>query len=293
MQFEGVYVALVSPFHQDGSLDILSFESHLNHLATTGIAGFVPCGTTGEASTLSNQERDALIEATVKTARKKGLRVIAGCASNSTQLALALAARAQELGCDAALVVTPYYNRPTQTGLEQHYTTIAKNSKIPVLLYNVPSRTGVTLSINTVQSLLANPNILGLKEASGNHGYWMDLSQALDWRERSWLAGDDDAFATTMALGGCGIISATANIVPEMFVGIHKACITGDFPAAFAMQRKLLPLVRAAFVETSPSPIKTMLAIQGKTTATLRLPLVPPSEQSNAIILSAMKGLLL
>ncbi len=290
MRYNGVHVALVTPFRSDGELDIDAYRSHVVRLAAAGVAGFVPCGTTGESAVLEDSERDRLLEATVDVAKTKGILVLAGCGSSSTRVSIAQVRRAREMGCDAALVVTPYYNRPTQAGLIQHYLSLADASDLPILLYNVPGRTGVNLSVESTRKLLAHPRIAGIKEASGNHSHWLELSSAVDWRERSWLAGDDDAFATTLSLGGSGIISATANWIPELFVAIGKLFSDGNVQGAFELQRSINPIVRAAFVESSPGPIKYGLRLMGSMSETLRLPLVPPGPASIEMIRSALHG---
>ncbi|MBI1859807.1 MAG: 4-hydroxy-tetrahydrodipicolinate synthase [Deltaproteobacteria bacterium] len=288
MRFEGVYVALVTPFDGSGCFDSSALSRHLSWLAGAGVAGFVPCGTTGEAPTLTEGERDEIILLSLGVARDRGLKVIAGCGSNSTEAARRQVLRARELGCDAALVVTPYYNKPTQPGLDAHYRCLADASDLPIVLYNVPSRTGVNLLPDTTRNLLLHPNIVGLKEASGIYGQWLELSNSVDWRERSWLAGDDDAFAVTMSLGGAGTISATANVIPRSFVELFSAAKAGNLADAFRIQRAIQGVVKAAFVESNPGPIKAALKMMARMEDGLRLPLVRPTAQSCEVMRKAL-----
>lgn len=281
--FKGVYTALVSPFTQDGKLDTAAFSKLLDRQANAGVAGFVPCGTTGENPTLTNSEWRKLIQLSVETAKKRKLQVIAGCGSNNTAEAIKLISEAFELGSDAALVVTPYYNKPTQSGLIAHYEAIAAKSPLPIFLYNVPGRTNVHLSFETVAHLFKNEKIIGIKEASGNHSHWIRLASELDIKNKALFAGDDDAFATLLALGGSGIISASANVAPERFVKIFNAALANDWVSAFATQKQLVPLIQSLFMETSPAPTKFALSALGQIENTLRLPLVkgsPTCEQT-------------
>ena len=280
MRFEGVFVATVTPFDLSGHVDFSALSKHLDWLSGFPIAGFVPCGTTGEASTLTETERDRILAITITVAQARKLKVIAGCGSNSTRVAEELIVKAKEAGCDAALVVAPYYNRPSSSGIEAHYSALADANQFPLILYNVPARTGVNLTSNMVSRLLRHSNIIGIKEASGNHTQWLDLSTAIDWREKSLLSGDDDAFATLMGLGACGIISATANVIPEEFVNLYHAGNSGDFRQAFRIQKEIAPLIRAAFIESNPGPIKLMLNRMGRMSEKLRLPLVSPTDIS-------------
>jgi len=287
----GVFVANVTPFNDDGSLDMAGLAAHLEWLADAGVQGLVPCGTTGEAPTLSREERSVVLRAAVSVARARGLKVIAGCGGNDTRVVLELMREAAELGCDAALVVTPYYNKPTQAGLVAHYLALADRGALPVVLYHVPGRTAVTLAIETVATLFAHPRILGLKEASGQYGYWTRLTAELPLAEKALLAGDDDAVAVILALGGCGVISASANVAPRHFVRLYEAAASGDWERAFAIQKSLLPLVGAMFLETNPAPAKRALAMLGRGTGALRLPLVPVGGVTEAALSAVVAGL--
>lgn len=292
MAFKGVFVATVTPFiEKTGEVDFKAYESHLSWLSESGVHGFVPCGTTGEGPCLSGEERKKIIKLSVQVAQSRGLKVIAGCGSNSTSSALQMILEAKDVGADAALVVTPYYNKPTQEGLIAHYEFLAERSPLPIVLYHVPGRTNVTFQLSTLERLFKHPQIIGIKEASGNHGFWMGMSQVLDWKKIDVLAGDDDAFALIQQLGGKGIISATANVAPKEFVRLFNFTETGNWSQAFDLQKKLLNLVQSMFAETNPSPAKEALKLMGKMENTMRLPLVPVSSKTRDMITLALKGL--
>ena len=292
MLFKGVFVATVTPFNSTPTdVDYKAFQDHLKTLTEQGVHGFVPCGTTGEGPCLTDQERKKLIKISAEVARERNLKVIAGCGSNSTSNALRMILEAKDEGADGVLVVTPYYNKPTQEGLIAHYEHLADRSPLPIVLYHVPGRTNVTFQLSTLKRLFQHPNIVGIKEASGNHGFWMGMAQSLDWKQKTVLAGDDDAFALIQQLGGGGIISATANVAPREFVDLFKLTESGKWNEAFAVQKKLLPLVQAMFVETNPSPVKYALSILGRMEKTVRLPLVSVSQKSEEMISESLKQL--
>jgi 4-hydroxy-tetrahydrodipicolinate synthase len=292
MIFKGVFVATVTPFHSTAEeVDFKAYRKHLSWLSENGVHGFVPCGTTGEGPCLTEAERNQLIELSCEEAKNKNLKVIAGCGSNSTVNALKMIHEATKLGADAALVVTPYYNKPTQEGLIAHYQFLADRSQIPLVLYHVPGRTQVTFQISTLQTLFKHPNIIGIKEASGQHSFWMAMVQSLDWKAKSILAGDDDAFALIRQLGGQGIISATANVAPQLFVKLFELTEAGNWAEAFKLQKKLLPLVNSMFAETSPSPAKEALHLLHRMENRVRLPLVTVQPKTQQQISGALKEL--
>ena len=291
MKFEGVYVATVTPFTSADEVCLTTLEHHLRWLASKGVQGFVPLGTTGEASVLDWGERTEILKLTEFVGRSLGLQLIAGCGSNNTQVALQYIQEAETLGYDACLVVTPYYNKPTAAGLIAHYRFLADNSSLPIILYNVPGRTAVNMTPETVATLLEHPRIIGIKEASGNHAQWQALSASIDWSNRSFLSGDDDAFATMLAMGATGMISASANLYPEGFVAIHEMAKKNDFVGAFQLQKKLMPLINAMFLETSPAPVKYALHALGLGTPGLRLPLVPVGATTEVEIRKVLIGL--
>ena len=291
MKFEGVYIATVSPFADSGKLDLEALQDHLNFLADKGVHGFVPCGTTGETPTLSPEERRKSIALNKKIAEKHKLRVIAGCGGNSTNSVLELIEEVKDLGCDAALVVNPYYNKPTPAGLMEHFTFLADKGDFPIVLYNIPGRTNVCLSPKMISELLQHPNIVGIKEATGNLAQWLEIAETVDMKKNSLMAGDDNAFATILALGGSGIISASGNLVPEHFVAIYEKAIEGNLDEAFRLQVKLNPLLRAMFRETNPAPVKYGLQLRRGVPANLRLPLVGVSSETQEEVAQCLKGL--
>ncbi|NBX75280.1 MAG: 4-hydroxy-tetrahydrodipicolinate synthase [Proteobacteria bacterium] len=291
MNLRGVWVATATFFNQAGALDLNSFEKHCSWLFESGVEGVVPCGTTGEGPTLSPEDRRFLIETAVKVASRKSKQVIAGCGGNNTDSVQKLILEAKDFGAHAALVVTPYYNRPTQEGLVAHYQTLADKSPIPLVLYNVPSRTGVNLLPETVSQLWQHPNIIGLKEATGLHSQWLSLFSSPLPQGKSVLAGDDDAFATLFSLGASGIISASANVVPQHFVQLDSLLRAGNFPEAFALQKKLFPLIKTLFAETNPAPIKFALEKMGRGLNRLRLPLVPVKKETQETICKQLSNL--
>lgn len=291
MKFEGVFVANVTPFDLNTQLDLGSMRAHTEWLVAQGVHGLVPCGTTGEASTLQRAERIKVIELCQKVGHHTGIQVIAGCGSNSTYIALELLKEASDLGCHAGLVVTPYYNKPTPLGVRAHFEFLAEKSPLPIILYHVPSRTNVALSVDVTLDLLKHPNIAGIKEASGVHSQWLTLASNMDTSTKALLAGDDDAFATVLSMGGCGIISATANVVPRMILQIYAYFRQGKVLEAFRLQKQLNPLVRALFSETNPSPMKQALSILKKMYPTVRLPLVEVSPLTREVIANALTSL--
>ena len=290
MKLDGVFVASVTFFLENGALDISSFEKHCKWLLESGVDGLVPCGTTGEGPTLSGDERRTLIQICSQAAAKSGKQVIAGCGANNTQTVLKMLIEAKEAGAHAALVVTPYYNKPTQEGLLAHYRFLANENVLPIILYNVPSRTGVNLLPETVAELWKLPGITGIKEASGNHAQWLSLARDLP-AQKALLAGDDDAFATLSAMGASGIISASANIAPSLFVELNQLIRTGQWQKAFTLQKQLVPLIQAVFRETNPSPLKFALSLLKKGKNQLRLPLVPVKIETEQMIRNQLSAL--
>ncbi len=289
-RLEGVFVANVTPFEKDGKLSLTRYKRHLEFLAGHGVHGFVPCGTTGEASTLRRAEWRELVEATVAFAKPRGLKTIAGCGGNSTSSVLRLIHEANGMGCDAALVVTPYYNKPTQTGLLAHYRYLADYGGLPIVLYNVPSRTSVALEVDTVRQLFEHKFIVGLKEATGSYSNWLALAHTLDLKRKSLLAGDDDAMPALQLMGGTGIISASANLCPFYFVSMYNLGKEGKWDEVFRIQKKIQPLLRALFLETNPAPVKYALGMIGHGVTRLRLPLVPVSPHTEKVIQAAMEA---
>jgi 4-hydroxy-tetrahydrodipicolinate synthase len=276
--FKGSIVALVTPFAADGSVDHDTIRDLVEWHIASGTNGILPCGTTGESPTLSHQEHDAVVKTVVEAVHNR-VPVLAGCGSNSTAETLRLVNHAQEVGADGALVITPYYNKPTQAGMIAHFETVAASTSLPVVIYNVPGRTGVNIDPETVEKLAAVENIVGIKEASGS----LDQASSILTRCKiDLLSGDDSINLPLMAIGGCGIISVVANVVPELMVALTHAALKGDMASAEQLHHKLYNLCKVLFIETNPIPVKAALAMMGKIREDLRLPLVPLSKEHHA-----------
>ncbi len=273
--FKGAIVAIVTPF-KNGRVDEEKLRELIEFQIENGTDGIVPCGTTGESPTLSHEEHDRVIEITVDAVKKR-VPVIAGTGSNSTAEALRLTEHAREVGADGALMVCPYYNRPTQEGLYQHYKTIAEQVKIPVIVYNIPGRTGVNLLPETMARLAKVPGIVGTKEASGSLKQMHEVIQ-LCGPDFAVLSGDDFFTYPLLCLGGHGIISVISNIVPKDMAALVDAFAAGDLQKAKDLHYRMVPLVDSLFIETNPTPVKAALAMMGKIEYEVRLPLVKMSE---------------
>jgi 4-hydroxy-tetrahydrodipicolinate synthase len=268
--FTGSIVALVTPF-KDGRVDEKGLRTLIEYQIDNGTNGIVPCGTTGESATLSSKEHQHVIEITIDAVKKR-VPVIAGTGSNSTEEALNFTRHALTAGADAALMITPYYNKPTQEGLYQHFYKIASEVEIPIILYNVPSRTGVNLLPSTVARLAKIGNVIGIKEASGSLQQIIDVI-ALSEKDFIILSGDDFLVLPILAAGGHGVISVVANIAPWDMANLVGEFQKGNLARARDLQYKLRPLNDAMFLETNPIPVKTALALMGKISGELRLPL--------------------
>ncbi len=272
---KGAIVAIVTPF-KNGRVDEEKLRELIEFQIENGTDGIVPCGTTGESPTLSHAEHDRVIEITVEAVKKR-VPVIAGTGSNSTDEALRLTKHAHEVGADAALMVTPYYNRPTQEGMYQHYKFIAENVSVPIVVYNVPSRTGANILPETLARLSKIPNIIGVKEAAGSLKQMQEVIQ-LCGDKFSVLSGDDFFTYPLLCIGGHGIISVISNVAPADMAGMIDAFEAGDLKKALALHYKMTPLVDALFIETSPTPVKTALALMGMIEEDIRLPLYKMSD---------------
>uniref|UniRef100_A0A7C3V626 4-hydroxy-tetrahydrodipicolinate synthase n=1 Tax=Desulfobacca acetoxidans TaxID=60893 RepID=A0A7C3V626_9BACT len=271
---QGAITAIVTPF-KDGKLDEEAYRELIEFQIKGGIHGIVPCGTTGESATLSHEEHKRVVEICIDQVKKR-VPVVAGTGSNNTAEALELTRHAEAAGADYALMITPYYNKPTQEGLYQHFKTIAANTRIPIVVYNVPSRTSVNLLPETVARLAEFPNIVGIKEATG------DLKQCAKIVELcgdkiTLISGDDFTVLPLLAIGGKGVISVVSNVVPQDMAGMCEAFFKGDLNAARQLHYKMWPLMEAMFYETNPTPAKTALKMMGKITGEVRQPLCPLS----------------
>lgn len=283
----GAVTALITPFREDGEVDEEAFIRLLERQIAAGIHGVVPVGTTGESATLSHDEHRRVVELCVQICAGR-IRVVAGAGSNSTREAIELVRHAKMVGADAALVVTPYYNRPSQEGLYQHYAAINEAVQMPVLVYNVPSRTSVDISNATLARLSVLPNIVGVKDATGNLG--RIATQRLDCGE-DWilLSGDDSSALGYMAHGGHGCITVAGNVAPEGVAKFYDACMTKDWETALYWQDRLARLNEALFFDASPAPTKFALEHLGLCSARARRPIVACDEAVKPAVLAAMK----
>lgn len=283
--FKGVITALITPL-RDGKVDEAAFTTLLERQIAAGVHGVVPMGTTGESASLHPEEHQRVVELCVQVAAGR-VRVIAGAGSSSTDKAIDLVRHAKTVGADGALVVTPYYNRPSQAGLAAHFEAIAEAVQLPVLLYNVPGRTGVDLANETVARLAAHPNIVGIKDATG------DLSR-ISWMRANidgqfdLISGDDPSYLGYHAHGGVGVISVTSNVAPEGMVALHNAAQSGDYATARQWQDRLIGLHKGLFLDNSPSPTKYALSRLGFCAEEVRLPLAPTADAVKPAIDRAM-----
>ena len=273
--FSGSIVALVTPF-KNGKVDWQSLESLVEFHIQNGTNGIVPCGTTGESATLDHTEHHDVIKAVVKAVKKR-IPVIAGTGSNSTQEAIDLTIGAERAGADGALLISPYYNRPMQEGIYQHYKAVAASVGIPLIVYNIPARTGSKIEPETLARLSEIKNIAGVKEATGSVDQAIDVIRLCGDR-LAVFSGEDSLTYSLMALGGKGVISTVANIAPKAMADLAQACLKGDWQKGCALQFRLIPLIRAVFIETNPIPSKAALALMGKCSNEMRLPLTPMAE---------------
>ena len=283
--FEGSFVAIVTPF-KNGKVDAKALKDLIEFHIENGTNGIVPCGTTGESATLSHHEHEEVIRIAVETCRGR-VPVLAGTGSNATHEAIELTLSAQKLGADGALLITPYYNKPTQEGLCQHFTAVAKETRLPIILYNVPSRTSINMLPKTVARLSKIENIVGIKEASGNLVQVSEIIQSCS-TDFKVISGEDALTWPILALGGKGVISVTANLVPEKLSKLCKAALKGDMAIARSLHYELLKLNDVMFIETNPIPVKAALVIMGRIDNEFRAPLCPPSDQN----LSTLKSIL-
>ena len=275
--FEGSMVALVTPF-KNGEIDRDAVKRLVEFHIENGTSVIVPCGTTGESATLSHEEHEFLIEYVVDLVGKR-IKVLAGAGSNSTREAIRLAKHAEKVGADGVLLITPYYNKPTQEGLYQHYKAISQEISIPIVVYNVPSRTGVDLLPETVARLSELGNIVGIKEATGSMKRVSEII-SLCGDKIAVISGDDSTYFPLLALGGKGVISVAANVVPRKMAEIWRLTREGKWEEARSLHYKLFPLFQALFYETNPIPVKAALSMMGYIEEELRLPLVRMSEKN-------------
>jgi len=283
--FRGSFTALVTPFN-NGSLDEKAFRSLVDWQIAEGTHGLVPVGTTGESPTLSHVEHNQAVEWCIDQAKGR-VPVVAGTGSNSTREAIELSQHAEKAGADAVLVVTPYYNKPTQEGLYQHFKAINDAIGIPIIIYNIPARSVIDMSVDTMTRLFELKNIAGVKDATANV-LRVSQQRAAMGEGFNQLSGEDGTCIGFMAHGGHGCISVTSNVAPRLCSEFQEACLKGDYHAALELQDKLLPLHIALFIETNPSPAKYALSVLGKCAETVRLPMVPLADKTKTAVRDAM-----
>jgi len=275
----GAMTALVTPF-RGGEVDTRALEALVEAQIAGGIDALVPCGSTGEAATLTHEEHLAVVRAVVRVARGR-VPVIAGTGSNSTAEAIRLTRGAEETGADAALLISPYYNRPTQEGIYRHYAAVAEASRLPLIVYNIPGRTGSNITPDTMARLARIPNVAGVKEASGNLAQVLEIIHAAG-PDFGIYSGDDILTLPIMAAGGRGVIAVGANLMPRAYAELTDALLAGDLERARTLNHRLLPLMQAMTLEVNPIPVKTALALMGRCADEFRLPLTPMSAPARA-----------
>jgi 4-hydroxy-tetrahydrodipicolinate synthase len=286
--FRGAMTALITPF-KNGALDEAALQSLVEWQIAEGIHGLVPVGTTGESPTLSHAEHERVVELTIEAANKR-VPIIAGAGSNATAEAIAFTQHAEKAGADAVLHVTPYYNKPTQEGMVAHFEAIAQSTALPIILYNIPGRSVVDMTPQTMGRLAAIDNIVGVKDATADMGRIAQQAETCG-ADFIQLSGEDASAVEFNRLGGVGVISVCANIAPAKCAAMQQATLDGDFDQAEALLAELLPLMEALFCETSPSPAKYAMARMGKCAEEIRLPLLPASAAARARIDAALDGL--
>jgi 4-hydroxy-tetrahydrodipicolinate synthase len=271
--FEGVLPAIITPFKRNSAmdLDIQGLERNISYLVSRGIHGIVPCGSTGESATLTFEEHEKVIEIAVDKVNGK-VPVLAGTGSNNTAEAIRLTRAAKNIGADGVLVISPYYNKPNRSGLIKHYTKLA-DLDIPVVMYNVPGRTGQNLEPDLVAELAKHPNIVAIKEASGNIGQISRIIEETQDDEFMVISGDDNITLPILALGGAGVISVAANVDPKRMVAMYEAMKHGDYQKALVLHYALAPLLRSMFIDTNPIPVKKAVELRGMAGGPVRLPL--------------------
>lgn len=285
---QGSIVALITPFNADGSVDYESLEKLIEFHIDAGTDALLPLGTTGESSTMTHEEDNDVVRFVVEHAAGR-IPVIAGSGSNCTQTMLEKSLMYQQLGADGLLLITPYYNKSNEEGIYQHFKTVADAVDIPCIMYNVPGRTGCSISVRNVERLAEHPNIMGIKEASGSIAYASDIAHCLG-PEFKMFSGNDDMVVPLMSLGASGVISVWANVQPTLVHDMVRAFLTGDTARARSIQVEGLPLVHALFCEVNPIPVKEACAQLGMCEANYRLPLVPMADANRARLVEAMKG---
>lgn len=295
LKLRGAYTALVTPMTSGGDVDYDGFRTLVSFQIENGISGLVPLGTTGETPTLERDEQDRLIAVSVEESAKR-VPVIVGVGSNSTRHTVENAKRAKALGADAVLVVTPYYNKPTNEGIYRHFAAVAESVDVPILIYNIASRTGKNIDVPTMDRLSRIPTVIGVKESSGDIGQIGDIirdvakARAAEGRFFAVLSGDDSYTLPLCAMGGDGVVSVVSNLVPRRVADLTAACLAGDYGKARDLHYGLLPFFKGAFVETNPIPIKAAMDWAGLPAGPARLPLCPLEKANEAKVRASLEA---
>lgn len=292
MNFEGTYVAMVTPFTEDKQIDEEGFRHNINYLIERGVNGLVGAGTTGESATITHDEHQKVIEILVDEVNGR-VETIAGTGSNATSEAISLTKFAEDAGADAALLITPYYNKPQQHALVEHYRSVSQGADIPIIAYNVPSRTGINMDVETIVELAKIDNVDAIKEASGSVDKVSDIYRALQKEgledDFNILSGEDSLTLPIMAVGGTGVISASANIDSRRMVLMVDSILNDDYDTALGLHYEMLELIRALFIESNPVPVKTAMNIMGLPSGPLRQPLAEMKEENLEVLKKALK----
>ena len=285
-KFRGAIPALITPFTADNQIDADGYRRNIEFAVKNGVSAIVPCGTTGESATLSAEEHMKVVDIAIESSK---VPVIAGTGSNSTDEAIMFTKHAADAGADAALIITPYYNKPTQNGLVAHFEKIANTVDIPIILYNVPSRTGVDMSVATIAQLAKHPNVVGIKEATGDMGKASEIIAKTIDDNFVLLSGDDIATLPLMSIGGTGVISVTANILPGKISEMVSLFEKGETKKAMAIHQELVPIMKTLFIETNPIPVKTAVGLLGLAAGPLRMPMTPMLPANLEILKAELK----
>ena len=279
MELKGLYTAIVTPF-VNGRVDYAKFEELIEMQIAGGADGIVPVGTTGESPTLSMEEHSQVIRAAVKAAKGRCV-IMAGSGANSTEEAILLTKAAKDDGADCSLQVTPYYNKPSQEGLYRHFSTIADTCDLPIVLYNVPGRTGIPIAVDTIARLSKNTNVIGVKEAGGSVER---VSEILNVCDTQVMSGDDSLAVPMMSVGATGVISVASNVIPEDMAKMIHSCLKGDYATALTYHRKYFKLFKHLFIESNPIPVKAAMAMMELIQEEYRLPLCPMADANREIL---------
>ncbi|KAF5079765.1 4-hydroxy-tetrahydrodipicolinate synthase [Methanobacterium aggregans] len=293
MNFEGTTVAMVTPFTKDDGVDETGMRENINYLIENGVNGILAAGTTGESATITHDEQRKMIDILVDEVNGRA-RAIAGAGSNSSKEALSLVQHAEDSGADAALVITPYYNKPQQHGLYQHYKLLSESTNIPIIVYNVPSRTGTDIDVDTIGKVAQLDGILGIKEANPDMdkvSQTIKRLQDLDCTDFAVLSGNDNLTLPMIALGAKGVISVVANVDPARMSQMVDAGLKGDFKTAFKLHYELYELMKVLFIESNPVPAKESMNMMGRPAGHVRMPLAPLKEESKAKLAEVLNDL--